>query len=149
MHYTTKILLASALLVAVSSSSYADGNNNPPPAGNVILDLNGKTVPSGTAQNYTASFTASLSSTSISFAFREDPWFLQLSQVSVASTLNPSVNLLVNGDFSQGTYSAPNNNSVPLGWTFQNTFGATFQGEVQTGCDYVRPDLFGFILSSR
>jgi hypothetical protein len=61
---------------------------------------------------------------------------LQLSQVSVASTLNPSVNLLVNGDFSQGTYSAPNNNSVPLGWTFQNTFGATFQGEVQTGCGF-------------
>ena len=75
------------------------GNNDPPPAGPVILDLNGTPIPH-TYQNYTATFTATSTSTNISFAFRQDPAFLFLANVSVTTGGGP--NLLTNGDFSAG-----------------------------------------------
>jgi hypothetical protein len=104
------------------------GNNNPPPAG-AILDLSGTPVTT-TFQQYTVNFTAAIPNTAITFAFREDPAFILFSNASVTDLANPGVNLLVNGDFSQG----PVGSSTPNGWTYANIFGAAAGGVVVAGC---------------
>jgi hypothetical protein len=101
--------------------------NQPPPAGPVILDLAGTPIPHS-YQSYTATFAATSSSEFLSFSFREDPAFLSLANVSVTTGGGP--NLLTNGDFSLGPVGAP----APTGWTYLNTFGATFGGMVDAGC---------------
>jgi hypothetical protein len=118
------LLITVAILL--TNQAFAAGSNNPPPAGPVILDLNGTAIPHAYA-NYTASFVATSSTTDLSFAFREDPAFLFLSNVSL--TTGGGANLLVNGDFNAGPVGA----SAPTGWTYLNTFGATFGGVVQAG----------------
>lgn len=79
-------------------------------------------------QTYTTSFVATAASTNISFAFREDPAFLLLDNVSV--TTGGGSNLLTNGNFDAGVVGS----SAPVGWTYLNIFGATFGGVVQAGC---------------
>jgi PEP-CTERM motif len=118
------------LSLAFAGSAYAAGNNNGPPPG-AILDLNGTSIPHTTTP-YTIDFTASLSSTSISFAFREDPAFLILTNVSVVDLTTSSGNLLTNGNFTGGVHTDPvtGNTGVPNSWTYQNTFAATFSGFV-------------------
>ena len=123
MSARTGLLATVAMLLA--GQAYAAGMNNPPPAGPVILDLAGQAVPH-TYQPYSATFIASQSSDFISFAFREDPAFLQLANVSLQlGGVGP--NLLTNGDFSAG----PVGSQAPTGWTYLNTFGATFGGVVE------------------
>jgi hypothetical protein len=112
------------------------GNNNPPPAG-AILDLSGTPVPgggNGTYQMYTVNFTAALSNTAITFAFREDPAFISFANASVTDLTTPGGNLLTNGNFSGGTYLDNQNPSTPVGWTYANMYGATFGGGVVSGC---------------
>lgn len=96
--------------------------NCAPPAG-AILDLDGQPIPH-TYTNYTVNFVASSTSTNISFAFRDDPAFLHLDDVSV--TTGGGSNLLTNGGFESGPVGAP----APTGWTYLNSFGATFGGAV-------------------
>ena len=79
--YLKGLLLATTLL---TTYAYADPINQPPPAGPVVLDLNGTPVPHS-YQTYTTSFVATAASTNISFAFREDPAFLLLDNVSVTT----------------------------------------------------------------
>jgi hypothetical protein len=95
-----------ALLLAFGQQAFANpcppGNpptNCAPPSGPVILDLAGQAVPHG-FQQYTASFLAGVTTTQISFAFREDPAFLLLDDVSVSTGGGP--NLLTNGNFEGG-----------------------------------------------
>jgi hypothetical protein len=124
---TTKLstaLVATCLTLGVNQA-YAQ-NNDPPPAGPVILDLNGTPVPHAQTQ-YTTSFTATSANSDISFAFREDPAFLELSDVIVTTGGGP--NLILNGTFS-GPLGAP----APTDWTYLNTFGATFGGQDDAGC---------------
>ena len=107
------------------------GHNNPPPAG-AILDLNGTPIPgggNGTYQHYTVNFVAGVSNTAITFAFRDDPAQVSVANVSVVDLANPSVNLLVNGDFSQG----PVGSNTPTGWTYANVFGVHAGGSVASG----------------
>ena len=101
--------------------------NCAPPTG-AILDLAGTAVPH-TYTLYTVDFVATATSTNISFAFREDPAFLELDNVSVQLN-GAGANLLTNGDFELGPVGA----QAPTGWTFLNSFGATFAGVVQAGC---------------
>src|SRR5580693_18506 len=106
------LVLAGALALAIATPAQYNkldpGANNPPPAG-PILDLSGTPIPGGgnnTYQNYTVNFTATLSNTAITFAFREDPAFISFANASVTDTgLEGGPNLLVNGNFSQGVYS--------------------------------------------
>jgi hypothetical protein len=91
----------------------------------VILDLAGQAVPHG-FQQYTASFLAGVTTTQISFAFREDPAFLELDNVSVTTGGGP--NLLTNGNFEGG------GGPVPTGWTALNAFGVDAAGELRSGC---------------
>jgi hypothetical protein len=129
------VLFGSQLLQA-QIAKFDPTNNNPPPAG-PILDLSGTPVPGGgnnTYQQYAVDFTASVTSTAITIAIREDPAFISLSDVSVTDLANPSVNLLFNGDFSQGTYANTQNGRIPNGWTYANIFGAGAGGVVDSGC---------------
>jgi PEP-CTERM motif len=97
--------------------------NCAPPTG-AILDLAGTPVPHQYTQ-YDVNFIATSTTTNISFAFRADPSFLFLDDVSVATGGGP--NLLANGGFELGPEGSPE----PQGWTYLNSFGATFGGEVE------------------
>jgi len=114
-----------------------DPTNVAPPTG-AILDLNGTAIPghgNGTTfQQYTVNFVANLTSTAITFAFREDPAFVSLEQVSVVDQTVPGANLLVNGDFSGAVYTNSGNSAAPVGWTYANVYGASSGGEVKSGC---------------
>jgi len=81
-------------------------------------------VVAATTEIYTLSLHDALP---ICFAFREDPAFIQLDNVMV--TTGGGSNLLVNGNFESGPVGA----QAPAGWTYLNTFGATFGGVVTAG----------------
>lgn len=136
---TSHLRYAGAALVALATatlapSAWAAGNNNSPPA-NAILDLGGgetgtapQAVNHGAAVTETATFTAGVANTNITFAFREDPAFISFSNVSLIDLTNPGGNLIVNGDFASGA----GNNAT--GWTFANIYGASASGVVSTSC---------------
>lgn len=138
-------LRASALclaLVGMSGLAFAAGNNNSPPAG-AILDLGGgETGTAAQAVNHGApiqesvTFTAGISSTDITLAFREDPAFISLSNVSLINNTTSSGNLLVNGNFTGGAYTSNGNSLTPVGWNFANIWGAAASG-VLSGTTWV------------
>jgi hypothetical protein len=112
----------------VASQAALAANNNPPPAGPVILNLDGTAIPH-TYQSYSVNFSATSALTNLSFAFREDPAFLLLDNVSMTA-FGGGPNLVLNGDFELG----PVGSSAPTDWTYLNIFGATFGGQVDSGC---------------
>jgi PEP-CTERM motif len=120
------LVVATAATMGWVNLAAAAGNNNAPPAG-AILDLAGQAVPHGAPVTYTVDFTAALANTSLSLAFREDPAFFSVTDVTLTDLTHPSGNLLTNGDFSLG----PVGSDTPVGWTFQNTFGAEDEGVVR------------------
>lgn len=110
----------------------------PPPVG-AILDLGGgETATAPQAVNHGApvqesvSFTAGVANTDITFAFREDPAFISFSNASLIDNTTHSANLLINGNFSGGTHTSNGNSAAPVGWTFDNVFGAAASGVVST-----------------
>lgn len=133
MKNTLRCVSLAALVLLLANQAFANpcppGNpptNCAPPTG-AILDLNGTPVPH-VYTAYSVAFIASNLNTNISFAFREDPAFLLLDNVSVHLT-SGGPNLLLNGDFELGPVGA----NQPTNWTFLNSFGATFAGVVQAG----------------
>lgn len=131
------LLLALSIALAFTVSAAASPTNEPPPLG-AILDLNGTPIPGGgnnTLQSYSVNFTAALTSTDITFAFREDPAFISFESASVVDLTNPAGNILVNGDFSGGVYNSNGNPNTPNGWEYANVFGASFGGQIiSSGC---------------
>ena len=122
---TTALLALWALLMADLALANPCPPGNPPtncgpPSGTVILDLAGRPVPH-TYTQYTVNFVASDTSTNLSFAFREDPAFLFLDDVSL--TTGGGANLLTNPGFESGL----------TGWTALNVFGAAASGVVGSG----------------
>jgi hypothetical protein len=137
--YLLLALVASPFLAthAYAQACVTFAQNCPPPAG-AFLDLavpnsdgsgNTTTIPH-TYTLYSANFSATVASTNFTFAFREDPAFLLLSNVVLTDVTHPSGNLLLNGDFSLG----PVGSSAPTDWTYLNTYGASFGGVVDAGC---------------
>jgi len=125
---TTALLLADQAQAGLLPGQPAvDPNNLPPPVGNVIDQLTGQSIVD-TFQTRTATFVATSTSTNLSFAFREDPAFLQLDNVIMTTGGGP--NLVVNGDFEAG----PVGNPMPTGWVYLNMFGAIDGGVVAAGC---------------
>src|SRR5690348_9017619 len=129
-------LWIAALALATATSAFADKSgpindptNEPPPAGSIIDQLTGLTI-SSTYNTRTADFVAGSTTTNLAFAFREDPAFLELDNVSLVDLTTPSGNLLVNGDFNAGPVGSP----APTGWAYLNSFGASFGGVVRSGC---------------
>lgn len=120
-------LLTAMGMVGLIGQAQATPVNQPPPSGNVIYSLTGQTI-SSSYQTATISFMPSATTTNLSFAFREDPAFINLKNVSLVDTTTGSGNLLTNGDFSLGVL-----NAQPTGWSYLNVFGATYGGKVQTG----------------
>lgn len=120
---------------------WATANNNSPPSG-AILDLGGgetaspaQSINHGAPVQESVNFTAALLNTDITLAFREDPAFVFISDVSLVDNTTSSGNLLTNGDFSGGTYSSNGNSLAPIGWTYANAYGAEAGGEVTSNCD--------------
>src|SRR5262249_30073894 len=77
--------------------------NQPPPAG-AILDLDGLPI-TNQNQGYNVSFVATNTSTAITFAFRQDPGFMDLFNVQVADQTTLGPNLILNGNFTAGSGS--------------------------------------------
>ena len=99
------VLLAFSLTNQAFALLCPPGNpptNCAPPTG-AILDLNGTAIPHVYTQ-YSVNFVAASTSTNISFAFRDDPAFLLLDNVSVTTGGGP--NLLLNSDFDLGPVGA-------------------------------------------
>jgi hypothetical protein len=123
-------LLAAVLLLAglmTNGALAASPSNVPPPVGPVILNLSGTLIPHS-YKVYTATFVATSTSTNLSFAFRDDPSYLELSSVSM--TTGGGSNLVVNGNFASGTVGG----SAPTGWTYLNLSGASNGGVLKSKC---------------
>jgi PEP-CTERM motif len=126
------------------------GNTNCAPPPGAILDLAGTAVPHTAYQNYTSTsfpglnFVATGTTTTITFAMRDDAAFLGLDDVSVSTGGAP--NLLLNPGFELG----PVGSSTPTDWTYLNPFGASSSGVVSTdpspgphsGSNYYRDGAF-------
>jgi hypothetical protein len=112
-------------------------NNDPPPPG-AILDLNGTPIPGGgdgvTYQQYSVTFTGSLTNTDVTFAFREDPAFISFTDLLMVDLTTSSGQLFTNGDFTGGTHCSRGNCLTPVGWEYANVFGATFGGVIRNNC---------------
>jgi hypothetical protein len=114
------LIALTACAIVLTTPQYLSAQNLPPPSG-AILDLNGQPLPSAYT-NYTASFVASNTVTDLTFAFRNDPGFTVMDDVSMIDTTTSSGNLVVDGGFESG-----------LGpWTYDNVYGASFGGYVDT-----------------
>lgn len=122
-------------IAAISGAANAAPMNQPPPIGNIVDQLTGLPI-TGTYATRTVDFVATAPATNLAFAIREDPAFINLANVSVTDLTHPGGNLVVNGSFAGGTYAGPpgSRGPQPVGWTYLNTFGASFGGEVQSGC---------------
>lgn len=131
-HVSLRGMLASAAVMSLgmTGAALAQPSNEGPPSG-AIYDLAGQTINQGAPLEYSTTFTASSTSTEITFAFRDDPAFLFFSNTSVSTGGGP--NLLTNGDFSGGVYTSGGNEAVPVGWTFQNQYNASYFGMVENG----------------
>jgi hypothetical protein len=132
--------VTAAMLICRNDTASAE-NIGPPPG--AILDLAGIAVTTNTWEEYSLDFTATLSSTNISFAFRNDPTFFLLDDVSVTSSLNPTVNLIQDGGFEQGARFE----NAPPGWTFVS-FGGASDGSEACECA-ARTGSFGYTMSNR
>lgn len=127
-------LMGAAATLAISAAvavgqAHAGPINQPPPVGTVIASLTGQPI-IGTYTPVTTTFVAGSANTNLAFAFREDPAFLELADVTMTDLTTPGPNLVVNGDFALGPVGSP----APTGWSYLNTFGAAFGGVVRAGC---------------
>ncbi len=124
-------VLGVAAALGTAGVAQAGPFNQGPPSG-AIYDLAGQTIhPGGPPIEYSTTFTATGTRTDVAFAFRDDPAFLFFSNVSVTTGGGP--NLLTNGNFAGGVYSAGPNSAIPDGWTFQNQYNASYFGMVENG----------------
>lgn len=128
------LYLAAAMLSTLAAPLAAQTANNSAPAG-ARFALTG--LPQSTTfQQFQFSFTATSSSTFLTFAFRNDPQYIALDDVSM--TLGGGPNLVVNGGFEAG----PNGSSTPTGWTYLNQYGASAGGAVSASG--ARTGTFGY-----
>ena len=81
LRYSAVLSMAAVTFALSASSGVIAGPMNLAPPVGAILDLDGQAIPSS-PQTYTVDFTATQSSTAITFALREDPAYLSLSNFS-------------------------------------------------------------------
>src|SRR5579863_8232840 len=115
------VLVTSFAGLYLAAPSFAASNNSPP-AG-AILDLAGgetgspdQTINHGAPVQESTTFVAALTATDITLAFREDPAYVFISDVSVVDNTTSSGNLLTNGDFSGGTHDSGGITLAPASW---------------------------------
>jgi hypothetical protein len=125
------ISLAAVGLLALTGTAFANPcppgdppTNCAPPVGVTIFNLAGDPIPH-TYTEYTANFTAVGSSTVLAFAFREDPAYWELDDVSVVQ-MGTTTNLVSDGNFANSTL-AP--------WVYTNVYGVSeANGALASGC---------------
>lgn len=83
-------------------------------------------------QQYTYTFTASTSSTQLSFLFREDPDYWSFDDVSLTAA-NSSTNLIANPGFENGAVATTNGTSQPNSWSLIGSLGLTAAGVLTEG----------------
>jgi len=124
MKHLTKYALGAVVAMAIVGS--AGAQNLPPPAsGLLVLDLAGNPYDT-TYKQYTASFVATTTASTVTFTFRHDPGFFAFDDASVVDTTHASANLLVNGNFETGGTTTAGGGSP--GWTYFQQAGVTFLG---------------------
>ena len=103
MRHFWKTAIGAAFAMAVAGNAQAQVNVGPPgQAYDTVLDLSGSTVGTGYTQygaGNTITFVATGTTSTVTFAFRNDPGYFAFDNASVMDITNPSGNLLVNGDF--------------------------------------------------
>ena len=125
--WASAAVAVSVLFAGTMITSAASAANNPPPAGQVIFSLDGQPLPHQYT-NYSVSFVATDTTTNLAFAFREDPAYFSLDNVTL--TTAGGANLVTNGDFEQG----PVGSQTPNGWSYLNLYNASAAGIVRSGC---------------
>jgi len=132
-----KLLIPLCALLAVLPATSVMAYNYAPPVGTPVIDLASPvqlSISRPGYTNYSGTFKATSTSTDITFALREDPAFISLSNISVTDITTPSGNLITNGDFSGATTLA-GTQLLPANWLYQNINAATFAGTVHnSGC---------------
>jgi hypothetical protein len=126
MTRTTQFVGAMAMFgLMFSHAQQANAQGNPYPVGPIwTLDsATNPAIPVGGYTDYSVTFTASLANTDLTFAFRNDPGFVALDDVTAVDTTAGGPNVIVNGGFETGDLT---------GWNYDNIFGATFGGYVET-----------------
>ncbi len=115
MRQSLKWVLGVAMAATVAGTAQAQ--NVGAPFGDVILDLAGSSINQAWT-SYTTSFTAKAGTTSstVTFAFRSDPGYFSLDNVSVVQATGTPINLIQNPGFESGT---ANNN--PTNWNYAQT----------------------------
>jgi hypothetical protein len=120
------------LFVAVAITGFGDMKDilNPTDLDNVpappdaILDLPANPIDFGVWTHYSVNFTAKSAMTDLTLLFRNDSGWTLLDDVSVMDITHPSGSLLTNPGFETGSLT---------GWTYDNVYGATFDGSLQAG----------------
>lgn len=139
----TLALAATVTLFATASLEASPINFAPP--GGAFLDLNGLALPNGgngmpgggpgPSGSYTASFIATAATTTLTLAFRDDGAFIDLYDVVLVDNNFPSTNIINNPQFNESVYTQNGNSAVPIGWNYDNIYGAAFGGtDVTGGC---------------
>jgi hypothetical protein len=114
---------AGQAMAAVCRPGDAPTDCAPPPG--ALLDLDGQPTPTSFTR-YSASFVATGTTTLLTFAFRDDPGFMDLDDVVVAAR-DTQGNLVTNGGFEGGDVAG-----APTGWAYLNPQGASDGGAVTT-----------------
>ncbi len=123
MYDALKAALGAALAIAIASQAHAQ-NFGPPASGLLITDLAGSTINSGYTQ-YTGSFIATSTASTVTFTFRHDSGFFGFDDASVVDHAG-GPNLLVNGGFESGAPTTSGGGSP--GWTYFQQVGIVFLG---------------------
>ena len=128
-------LTAGLAALAISGLALADcppAVNCPPPVGTAIFDLvNYPPIPHSYT-DYSVNFTAIGSTTDLAFAFREDPAYFFLDNVSV-TLAGGGPQLVSDGDFS--TVGTGGGDLTGTPWTYDDNYGVEIApGFIRTGC---------------
>ncbi len=151
MRFTLKVAVGIAAAMTAAGHAKAQSNGspvNPVPGTTVVFDANANSTATafetnasnvGVYQTFTVNFTATATTSTITFAMRNDPGYFALDNVSaVDATTSSSLNLIQNGNFGSGgtglaSVSAPF--SAAPGWTFFQDpaiSGQSYNSGVQT-----------------
>lgn len=129
-------VLFTALALVVANRVAAQNFAPPASPGLLLLDLAGTSIPADnvvTPYDSTTDpglqFTATSTTSFVTFVFRHDPGFFTFDNVSVVDATSLSGNLLTNGDFLTPPDLTP---GVATGWSYFTQTGITFQGEEAT-----------------
>jgi hypothetical protein len=128
--YAVKLAIKAAAVATIGliAAGHANAQNfAPPPANGLsVYDLAGTSLGASTYQSYSTSFTATSTTSTVSFLFRNDPGYFGFADPSVADSSAPSLNLLTNGNFATGNET---------GWSYFEQTGVGYTGAVGTTGD--------------